>query len=183
MRVPPQHELLDDEEHPEPGEERDTQTLRRARAGGPDRLGQEREQRRPEQRPGREAHEVGQETRARAPSGTRRTRTANAALAMPPRVVKARIEASTGSTLVSFFGGDFAHHPSTRPMRGRAAPYSRQMSAAMRPQRPSRRYEKKRADPRSAPAAPEYAPHAERAEALGARVQADRTASGRVCWA
>ena len=64
VSVPPEHQLLDDEEDPEPQHQRQSDVVGARGAGSFDRLGQQRQQRRPKQRPGREAHAVREDARA-----------------------------------------------------------------------------------------------------------------------
>ena len=63
VSVPPEHQLLDDEEDPEPQHQRQSDVVGARGAGSFDRLGQQRQQRRPEECPGREAHAVREDAR------------------------------------------------------------------------------------------------------------------------
>jgi len=115
VRVPPQHQFLDDEEHPESREQHQSDAMCAGRAGARHRFGQQREQRRSEQRSGREADEVRQDERAvlsTYPEENDRER-------------RARDAANGGE-----------QHDGEQQCHGYS---SRQISAAMRPQRPSRR--------------------------------------------
>jgi hypothetical protein len=60
MRVPPQHELLNDEEHAKSNDHRDTDRVRAAGSNRFHRLGQQPQQRGADQSAGGEAHEVRQ---------------------------------------------------------------------------------------------------------------------------
>ena len=104
VRVPPQHQLFDDEEDPEPDQQRRTHPVRTGRPGRLHRLGQQRQQRRPEQRAGGEAHEVRQQPRA-ALCGQPQQRDGEHALAMPPTAAHRSMRKSSG-TGVSFLSGD-----------------------------------------------------------------------------
>ena len=61
VRMPPEHQLLDDEKHPEPRDQRESYGMRPGGTRTRDRFRQQRQQRRSEQRPGCEADEVRQD--------------------------------------------------------------------------------------------------------------------------
>lgn len=63
--MPPKHELLDDEKHPQAHQQRNTHCVRAAGTNGFHRLGQQPEQRRADQRTSGKADEVGEQTKAR----------------------------------------------------------------------------------------------------------------------
>jgi hypothetical protein len=64
VRMPPQHQLLDDEEEPEAEQQREPERAGAVAAHTLDRLREQSEQRRAEERPGREAHHVRQQAHA-----------------------------------------------------------------------------------------------------------------------
>ena len=134
MRMPPKHELLNDEEHAEPDDQRSANGMRPAGSYGLHRLREQPQQRSADQRARRKAHEMRQHPEARLlgqqQKKPRECGTRNAANRGEQDYPA---EKGQGRSAFCYAKPDILTRASIRPARRQPGSGSIQINAAMRP--------------------------------------------------